>query len=126
MIHIHDEDLKYFKISDFACPCCGLNLVDAQLMLLIDNLRERLGRPLVISSATRCPKHNEEVGGAGLSTHMEGKAIDLAYRNNAQQFELIRVIIEQGHFKRIGTYSDKKCVHIDTARNDDRPCFWTV
>lgn len=69
---------KYFKRKEFACKCgCGTSTVDAELLQVITDVREHFGKPLVINSGHRCPKHNAAVGGAKNSVHMTGKAADI-------------------------------------------------
>ena len=47
-----------------------------------DDLRERIGVPLVVLSGFRCPTHNTKVGGVPRSKHMEGDAVDLGPMNH--------------------------------------------
>ena len=44
---------------------------------MLDEIRERAGVPICISSGLRCPTHNEEVGGVSSSRHMAGQAADM-------------------------------------------------
>ena len=68
---------KYFKDSEFNCPCCGLNLEKDGIKRIADEIREHFGRPAHINSGTRCAKHNKEVGGVSNSFHKTGNAIDI-------------------------------------------------
>uniref|UniRef100_UPI0018DB80FE D-Ala-D-Ala carboxypeptidase family metallohydrolase n=1 Tax=Xanthomonas citri TaxID=346 RepID=UPI0018DB80FE len=72
---------KYFKPSEFRCRCgnCDKGFKDMNEGLLreLDNLRERLGTPIIINSAIRCPAHNAAVGGAPKSQHLLGTATDI-------------------------------------------------
>lgn len=45
--------------------------------LAADRLRDLLGHPIHVNSWYRSPKVNAAIGGAKLSAHMEGSAIDL-------------------------------------------------
>lgn len=68
---------RYFKRSEFACRCgCGTSTVDAELLQVITDVREKFG-PVVINSGHRCVKHNAAVGGAKNSMHTTGKAADI-------------------------------------------------
>lgn len=40
-------------------------------------IRDALGAPLVVASGYRSPSHNQAVGGATKSQHLQGKAADL-------------------------------------------------
>jgi uncharacterized protein YcbK (DUF882 family) len=69
---------KYFKDSEFACKCgCGFCKPDGKLLETLDVIREALGRPVVVTSGCRCPKHNENVGGEPNSNHLRGDAADI-------------------------------------------------
>jgi len=51
---------------------CG----DDKLTELLQRLRSLIGRPIIITSGYRCPKHDREVGGPGTSFHTKGLAAD--------------------------------------------------
>lgn len=68
---------KYFKDSEFTCKCgCGLNLQKNGIKKIADEIREHFGKPMIITSGTRCVKHNREVGGVSNSWHLKGNAFD--------------------------------------------------
>ena len=60
---------KYFKATEFECPCCKLTAPSNRLVGILDVARTHLG-PLRINSSYRCPKHNAEVGGKKHSLHL--------------------------------------------------------
>lgn len=69
---------KYFKDSEFTCKCgCGLNLQKDGIKRIADEIREHFGRPVTVTSGTRCAKHNKEVGGVSNSWHLHGNAMDI-------------------------------------------------
>lgn len=69
--------VRFFKLEEFQCPCCGRVMIAAGLVLLLDILRASLGRRLIVTSGYRCEKHNAEVHGAKASRHLLGAAADL-------------------------------------------------
>lgn len=72
------NDIKYFKKEEFTCKCgCGSNNIQLKVVKVADEIREHFGKPAIVNSATRCVKHNKEVGGVVNSRHLVGKAIDL-------------------------------------------------
>lgn len=74
--------MKNFRRSEFACKCgCGKDTVDFELAEVLEDLREHFGLPVTIVSGNRCFRHNENVGGAQKSRHLESKAADVAVRN---------------------------------------------
>jgi len=69
-----------FQLAELACKCCRTLLVSDLLGELIDCLqrfRDAVGKPVRITSAYRCPKHNAEVGGKLNSWHMQAGAADI-------------------------------------------------
>jgi len=69
---------KYFKRSDFVCRCgCGFDSLDVELADIILEMRETLNDPMFINSGCRCESHNQTVGGAPKSYHMQAKAVDI-------------------------------------------------
>lgn len=60
---------KYFKATEFECPCCKETAPSRRLVGILDSARSQLGS-LRINSGYRCPKHNAEVGGKKQSYHL--------------------------------------------------------
>jgi zinc D-Ala-D-Ala carboxypeptidase len=59
---------------------------------ILDPLREKINKPIIISSGYRSPKTNTKVGGAKNSQHLTGQAADLesVCYNNSEIFETIK------------------------------------
>ena len=69
---------RNFRRHEFACRCgCGFATVDAELLAVLDALRDEINRPLMITSGCRCPDHNRRVGGRPESKHLQGIAADV-------------------------------------------------
>jgi len=69
---------EHFSREEFACKCgCGFDVVDAQLLEMLEDIRTRFNKPVKINSAARCPTHNKAVGGGERSQHLLGKAADI-------------------------------------------------
>jgi uncharacterized protein YcbK (DUF882 family) len=72
---------KNFHRREFACKCgCGLDNINPELVEVVQCLRDWWRRPVIITSALRCPSHNAAVGGAQRSKHMEGLAADVVVK----------------------------------------------
>jgi hypothetical protein len=78
----------HISVEEFSCRCCGQlppglyddGFIIAPYEYLFDcfeSIRLVWGKPIVITSGYRCPKHNLEVGGEPGSTHIVGLALDL-------------------------------------------------
>lgn len=102
-----------FAPQELACKGTGLLLLDWQAMDRLQALRNRLGRPLIITSAYRSPQHNRAVGGATRSLHMRGTAFDVRMENHdpAAFIAAARAV----GFTGIGTYPRSGFIHVDTG-----------
>ncbi len=102
-----------FRLEEFHCKgksCCSQTLLDEQLVILLQKLRTKLGRPVNINSAYRCVKHNMSVGGVAASNHVKGRAADLTVPGVAPA-EVAKAAESVG-FKGIILYTRKKFVHV--------------
>jgi hypothetical protein len=54
--------MKWFKEKELCCKCCGQlpplakENIEALVENVLDPLRERYGKPIVVNSGYRCPK----------------------------------------------------------------------
>ncbi len=78
------DDIKYFKKSEFRCPCghcSGFPVeMDLKVVQILDKIREHYGQPIIVTSGVRCDYENRQVGGVWNSTHKQGKAVDFYVR----------------------------------------------
>jgi hypothetical protein len=102
-----------FSPREIACKGTGKLLVNEPAMDMLQALREKLDKPLVITSAYRSPEHNRNVGGAKRSKHMEGIAFDVVMANNdPHTFEAAARAVG---FTGFGYYPKSGFMHIDTG-----------
>ena len=103
-----------FARSEFRCNCgkCDYDTVDAELIDVLQSLRDYIGKPITITSGNRCPVYNQFIGGAKASYHIRGRAADI-------QVQGVNPAVIQGYLE--ATYPDKFGVgsyslftHIDT------------
>lgn len=101
-----------FSPQELACRGTGKLAVDERSMDMLQELRNKLGRPIILNSAYRSPEHNKRVGGAKGSLHMKALAYDCRMDNHDPH-----VFMEAAYavgFRGIGQYADKGFTHIDT------------
>jgi uncharacterized protein YcbK (DUF882 family) len=116
-----------FSRREFACNCCGLCNVAPQLVVALQILRHRLGRPIRVLSGCRSEAHNRAVRGSRNSQHLtsitrQSMAADIKILGVAPE-ELARAAAEIEEFRKggIGVYSWG--VHAD-VRDAPRPVRW--
>ena len=51
--------------------------IDMTFLKALEEIREAVGRPFIISSGYRCAEQNFRVGGAITSNHLYGRAVDI-------------------------------------------------
>lgn len=109
-----------FYLSEYESPDTHEVKIDPVLVRKVQELRTLVGQPLLITSAYRTPEHNEAVGGADYSYHLEGRAVDIRIPNGYSVDEFADLGKQVG-FRGIGRY--KNFCHFD-VRNSDRVVEW--
>jgi len=84
--------------------------MNPQFMQLLDEARDIAGIPFRINSGFRTPKHNKKVGGSSNSSHLRGRAADIACTHSSQRFRIVAALIAAG-FNRVGIASS--FIHVD-------------
>jgi hypothetical protein len=100
-----------FSPEELACRGTGNLMIDPRAMDKLQALRTKLGKPMIVNSGYRSPKHNKAVGGASNSMHMQGIAFDVRMDNHDPE-TYIAAALAVG-FKGIGTYPKQNFVHVD-------------
>lgn len=115
--------MKWFTLEEFKCHHCG-SLPPAGmspvLLQKLDDLREILGRPIIVSSGYRCPVHNENVGGVSNSQHLLGKGADIWSPGISPSY--LARLAEKIGFDGIGIYSS--WIHVDVRDNGNSPNYY--
>lgn len=69
---------RHFKVKEFACKDGSpVVFIDENLYTVLDILRHKLGKPVIITSGYRTPEWNKKCNGAKYSYHMRGMAADI-------------------------------------------------
>jgi len=102
--------------------------MDASFMEQIETLRMRMGFPFHVSSAFRCPEHNDHVSSTGLNgPHTTGRAIDILV-SGEDAYSLIRIALLH-NFTGLGVAQKglhaSRFVHLDDLTDGTRPWVWT-
>ena len=118
----HDE-LKHtvwFYPKEFLCPCCGVEVMNVDLIRKLDRLRHAFAAPLRITSGFRCAQYNAEIGGAKFSHHCDGLAADIGCHLSEYRHSLLYHIM-MFKFGGVGIY--KNHIHVDMRRTG-RNAIW--
>ena len=114
--------IKWFKNKEFNCKCgCGKNNISITLVSMLDELREKIGIPIVINSGCRCKTHNKMVGGADDSAHVEGLAVDIRCLASQTRYKLLDKIFKI-NFARVGIA--KTFIHVDIDFTKSQEVVW--
>jgi Peptidase M15 len=85
------NDLVYFKLSEFKHP----ELVDAAAAAMLDEVRGRYGKPLVLTSDARTPAENAALPGSSpTSLHLQGRAFDMEWiASAADRYQFVVAVL---------------------------------
>lgn len=105
-----------FKVKEFQCKD-GTDkvLIDSDLVLILQKIRDHFKRALIITSGYRTPSYNAKVGGSPTSYHVKGMAADI--RVSGIDPVIVGMYAESIGAKGIGLYAyDNGFIHIDTRQ----------
>ena len=118
----------HFKYRELEGNCgCGRADMDPLFMDRLEDLRTAYDAPIYLSSAFRCPTHNDRVSTTGLhGPHTTGRAVDILIRGS-DAYTLILLAMQFGFsgigIKQHGRY-DSRFVHLDDLSYPDFPRPW--
>jgi uncharacterized protein YcbK (DUF882 family) len=115
--------LKYFTYEEFDSPDVqgSGQLMNEELLNMLDVVRKKYGKSIVINSGYRTVKHNAKVGSTPTSSHLKGLAVDIKCNNSVDRFKLYDILREVG-FKRIGV--GETFIHVDIDKDKSPEVFW--
>lgn len=115
--------MNYFPKDELTCKCgCGRNIFSPFLLKVMNVIRERLGRPLIVKSANRCVTHNKAEGGTETSDHLTGEGVDLKAIHSHTRYIIISTAFEYG-ITRMGT-RHKTFIHLGVNKNNPQEVIW--
>lgn len=121
---------KYFSVKELSHSSTAIskgidnNVYDqeikdnlsALIMMVLDPIREKYGKPIVISSGYRCKELNAVVGGASSSQHTKGQAADISTGSKEENKKIFELIKESGVYDQLINESDFSWVHVSYKR----------
>ena len=118
---------KNFSKSEFDCNC-GCDMPEEVLMEIqklagqLQHIRDFIRKPIKITNAYRCPKHNKKVGGVSNSQHILGKAADIQVSglDPLEVYKTIDNLTEHGHILQGGLGKYNTFTHYDIRKTRAR------
>lgn len=110
------DNIEYFKKDEFTCKCgCGLNNMNLKVVKIADEVRKRFGKPAIVTSGSRCEKHNKEVGGVANSRHLQGKAIDMYVQgvDGGELLNYLQTLVNSGELRYTYRINNGNACHFD-------------
>jgi uncharacterized protein YcbK (DUF882 family) len=95
-------DYPYFTKAEFDCKHTGKNDMQPEFMAKLQLLREKYGRPMIVTSGYRHWTHPVEARkGHTTGEHTRGTCADIACTSGAERYKIIQLALQLG-FPRIG------------------------
>lgn len=111
-----------FIRKEFSCRCgCGFNTVDAELLAVLEKLRNHFEQPIMITSGARCYSHNVRVGGEQNSKHLYGQAADIVVKGVSPKEVQDFLESEYTFFYGIGRYHTFTHIDVGEKRRWQQP-----
>lgn len=129
--------MKYFSIDELSASTEARKMgidntpaaevasnLAALVEAVLDPLREKYGRPIMVSSGYRCPRLNKAVGGSPTSQHVQGEAADIYVTRPREMAELFSLIYYTLPFDQLiwerGTDEAPAWIHVSYREGDNR------
>ena len=120
------------RVREFACgDGSDAVLIDQELVIVLQCIREHFGKPLHITSGYRTARHNAAVGGSKSSQHLLGRAADFWVEgvDVATVAAYVEALLPThggvGRYPKDAKHQNRQTgwVHVDTRANKSR---WTL
>ena len=114
----------HFTKEEFDCQCgCGNGdiIISENLVFELECVRVHYGKPMRINSGIRCLSHNRKIGSRDTSSHIKGLAVDISCTDMGTRLELVKRLLRDGEFTRMGIHKD--FIHVDVDYDKPRGIF---
>ena len=113
---------KNFVLNEFACKDGSKTItIDYELIDKLQQLRDKVNKPISITSGYRSVAYNKKCGGIATSNHLLGKAADIKI-TRMTPLEVARLADAFG-FKGIGVYPTFTHVDVQGSTNGKK-IYW--
>ena len=115
---------EHFTKEEFDCQCgCGNGdiVISEKLVYELEHVRKIYGKPMRINSGIRCLSHNRSIGSRDTSSHIKGLAADIGCTDMGTRLELVKRLLRDGEFTRVGMHKD--FIHVDVDYDKPKGIF---
>jgi len=106
---------RNFNREEFKCNCgCEPIAVDAELVKVLQSIRDQFNKSIKITSSYRCKAYNEHIGGAEKSKHVLGIAADIQVSGLDARY--IAKYLDEKYPHKYGVGSYETFTHIDVRK----------
>lgn len=118
-------ETEHFKEHELECRCgCGRSEMDIEFMEMLEDMRVWHGKPIILSSAFRCPSYNNRISSTGYNgPHTTGQAVDILV-HAIDAYEILRAAF-MFNFTGIGINQKGnlggRFIHLDSLTEPDYP-----
>ena len=119
--------MKYFKLREFVCNCCGKSKINRTFVKVLDAARayskneDGSDIPFIITSGYRCKNHPESKKNPN-SSHIKGLAADILVKNSRERAVILAALMNAG-FSRFGI--GHNFIHVDLDEDKTQGVIWT-
>jgi zinc D-Ala-D-Ala carboxypeptidase len=116
---------KNFTKEEFDCKHTGQNLMQEEFMVKLQELRDKYGKPMKITSGYRHATHPIERVKSAPGPHTTGLACDVGVQG-AEAYKVLALALELG-FTGIGVNQKGtgRFLHLDLIKSSLRPTIWS-
>ena len=115
---------EHFSKEEFDCQCgCGNGdiVISENLVFELECVRVHYGKPMRINSGIRCLSHNRKIGSRDTSSHIKGLAVDISCRDMGTRLKLVKHLLRDAEFTRIGFH--REFIHVDVDYDKPKGIF---
>lgn len=107
--------------SKAVCSCCGTGGLSIAILIVLEHIRERTGKPVILQSGARCTTYNSKEGGSKNSEHRStdedplSDAVDIRVEGmSTKELHLLVKGLPYANLLGIGYYPKDGFIHVDT------------
>ena len=98
--------------------CSPHHLMNPDVMRKVQQLRDYMGQPLILTSAYRCPEHPIEAAKVTPGQHSNGLAVDIYVTDGYMEAKIIAYAIKELDVKGFAYNKENMFIHLDWRTGD--------